>query len=146
MQQFEPKNQDFARAVKESFERQGLMRTLGIELVRVEPGLIELRAPFDPRIAQQHGYFHGALIGAAMDSAGGYAALSLLPPEREVLSVEYKVNFLVAAEGEELIACGQVVKPGRTLTITEVKAWCRRNGRATLTAVMLQSVIAVERR
>ena len=145
MPTFEPKNQEFALAVKASFERQGLMRALGIELARVEPGAVELEVPFSQRVAQQHGYFHGAVIGAAMDSAGGYATLSLLPPESEVLSTEYKVNFLKAAQGERLIARGEVVKPGRTLTVTEVKAWCFRNGEATLAAIMLQSVIAVER-
>lgn len=144
MPTFEPKNQEYARAVKESFERQGLMRTLGIELARVEPGLVELRVRFSGHVAQQHGYFHGALIGAAMDSAGGYAALSLMPPGHEVLSTEYKINFVAASAGDELIARGQVVRPGRTITVSEVRAWCLRAGSATLSAIMLQSLIGID--
>ena len=143
MSPFEPNNPDFARAVKDSFERQGLMRTLGIELVLVEPGTVELTAAMAEHVTQQHGYFHGALIGAAMDSAGGYAALSLLPAGSEVLSTEYKINFLAAAAGERLIARGQVVRPGRTITVTEVRASCVRDGASHLTAVMLQSVIRI---
>ena len=146
MSQFEPNNPDFALTVKHSFERQGLMRTLGIELARVEPGLVELRVPFSERVAQQHGYFHGALIGAAMDSAGGYAALSLMPPGSEVLSTEYKINFVAASRGEALIARGQVVKPGRTITVAEVRAFCVRAGAPTLSALMLQSLIRIEAR
>ncbi|MDX1540712.1 MAG: PaaI family thioesterase [Geminicoccaceae bacterium] len=144
MQQFEPKNQEFARAVKDSFERQGLMHTLGIRLARVEPGLVELRVPFADRIAQQHGYFHGALIGAALDSAGGYAALTLMPAASEVLSTEYKINFVAAGRGEELIAEGRVIRPGRTITVTEARAWCASGGERTLSAVMLQSLIRID--
>lgn len=144
MSGFAPKNQDFARTVKDSFARQGLMHALGIELASVEPGMVELRVPFSERVAQQHGCFHGAVIGAAMDSAGGYAALSLLPPGSEVLSTEYKINFVAAAAGEELLAQGEVIRPGRTLTITQVRAFCSKSGVPTLAAVMLQSVIRVD--
>jgi uncharacterized protein (TIGR00369 family) len=142
---FEPEMPDYAAVVAASFARQGLMRALGIELVRVEPGLCELRAAFTPEVAQQHGYFHGALVGAALDSAGGYAALNLMPPASEVLTTEYKVNFTAAAEGEELIATGRVIKPGRTLTVTEARAWCRKGEVRTLCAVMLQSLIRLPR-
>lgn len=138
---FEPKTADYAAVVAASFARQGLMRALGIELARVEPGLCELRAPFRPEVSQQHGYFHGALVGAALDSAGGYAALSLMPPDSEVLSTEYKINFTAAAEGEELIATGRVIKPGRTLTVTEARAYCCKGEVHVLCAIMLQSLI-----
>jgi len=144
--EFEPNNPDFVAAVKRSFDRQGLMRTLGIEIARIEPGMVELRVPFSERVAQQHGYFHGALIGAAMDSAGGYAGLSLMPPGSEVLSTEYKINFVAASAGEALFACGRVIKPGRSITVTEVRAWCLRDGTRTLSAVMLQSLIRIDAR
>lgn len=135
---------EFARIVSASFEKQGLMRVLGIELGRIEPGLCELRADFRAGLSQQHGYFHGALIGAALDSAGGYAALSLMSAGSEVLTTEYKINFVAAAEGEALLARGRVIRPGRTLTVTQSEAFCLNGGKQRLCAVMLQSLIRIE--
>jgi uncharacterized protein (TIGR00369 family) len=141
---FEPLNPKFAQSVAASFARQGLMRALGIELGRIEPGLCELRAAFRAEVSQQHGYFHGALVGAALDSAGGYAALSLMPAGSEVLTTEYKINFIAAAEGEALLARGRVIRPGRTLTVTQAEAFCLNGGEPRLCAVMLQSLIRTE--
>jgi uncharacterized protein (TIGR00369 family) len=143
MPSFEAPNPDYAAMVAASFARQGLMQTLGIELLEVTPGTCVLAAPADPRLTQQQGFFHGALIGAMLDCAGGYAAYSLLPPGSEVLTTEYKVNFIAAAAGERLIARGRVLKPGRTLTVTMAEAFCARAGAETLCAIMLQSLIRV---
>jgi uncharacterized protein (TIGR00369 family) len=143
MSEFVPQNPDYASVVAQSFARQGLMQALGIELADVVPGGCVLVAGHRPDLLQQHGYFHGALIGAMLDCAGGYAAYSLMPPQSEVLTTEYKVNFLAAAEGERLVACGKVVKPGRTLTVTSVEAFCVQGGAERLCAVMLQSLIRV---
>lgn len=143
MSEFRPDNPDFAAVVRASFARQGLMQALGITLVEVAPGRCVLEAAADPRLTQQHGRFHGALIGAMLDCAGGYAAHSLMPPGSEVLTTEYKINFLAAAEGERLIARGRVIRPGRTLTVAMAEAFCRANGTERLCAVMLQSLIRV---
>jgi uncharacterized protein (TIGR00369 family) len=143
MSNFTPQNPDFASAVAQSFARQGLMQALGIELVEVAPGRCVLQAAHSPDLLQQEGYFHGALIGAMLDSAGGYAGYSLMPPQSEVLTTEYKVNFLAAARGERLVARGKVIKPGRSLTITMAEAFCERDGTEHLCAVMLQSLIRV---
>ena len=97
MPSFDAQNPDFVAAVKASFARQGLMQALGIELLDVAPGGCVLGATADPRLTQQQGFFHGALIGAMLDCAGGYAAYSLMPPDSEVLTTEYKVNFIAAA-------------------------------------------------
>ena len=140
---FEAPNPDFAAVVAASFARQGLMRALGIELVEVSPGACVLRAEADPRLTQQQGYFHGALIGAMLDCAGGYAAFSLMPPGSEVLTTEYKVNFIAAADGNRLIARGRVVKPGRTLMIAMAEAFCERDGAESACAIMLSSLIRV---
>lgn len=137
---FEPEHSEYRDVVAESFARQGLMRSFGVELMRVEPGLCELRAPFSDRLAQQHGHFHGAIVSALLDSAGAYAALSLQPPGSEVLATEYKVSFLEPADGEDLIARGTVLKPGGRLVVTESRAYCLKGGVASLCAVMLQSV------
>ena len=143
MTDFTPQNPDYASVVSESFARQGLMQALGIELKEIGPGRCTLVAGHHSDLLQQQGYFHGALIGAMLDSAGGYAAYSLMPPQSEVLAIEYKVNFLAAAEGERLVARGKVVKPGRTLSVTSVEAFCVQGDVERLCAVMLQSLIRV---
>jgi uncharacterized protein (TIGR00369 family) len=143
MSQFEPQNPDFAAVVRASFARQGLMQALGIALVEVGPGRTTLEALADPRLTQQQGFFHGALIGAMLDCAGGYAAYSLMPPGSDVLTTEYKINFVAAAEGERLIARGRVIRPGRQLTIASAEAFCRRGGAEHLCAVLLQTLIRV---
>jgi uncharacterized protein (TIGR00369 family) len=146
MTEFTPQNPDFASVVAASFAKQGLMQALSIELAEVGPGRCVLTAGRDPGLLQQHGYFHGALIGAMLDCAGGYAAYSLMPPGSEVLTTEYKVNFLTAAEGERLIVRGEVVKPGRTLTVARAEAFCVQSPMEQLCAVMLQSLIRVPAR
>jgi uncharacterized protein (TIGR00369 family) len=143
MSSFEPQNPNYAAVVKASFAGQGFMRALGVELVEVTPGTCVLLAGADSRLTQQQGYFHGALVGAMLDCAGGYAAYSLMPPGSEVLTTEYKVNFIAAAEGERLIARGRVIKPGRTLTVTIAEASCERDGVETACAIMLSSLIRV---
>jgi|SRR5690606_25048722 len=140
---FQAQNPDYAAMVRASFARQGLMRTLGVELIEVTPGTCTLAAAADPRLTQQHGRFHGALIGAMLDSAGGYAAYSLMPAGSEVLTTEYKVNFIAAAAGERLIARGRVIRPGRTITVTMAEASCVRDGVEHACAIMLQSLIRV---
>jgi uncharacterized protein (TIGR00369 family) len=141
MTPFEPQNPNFAAVVRASFARQGLMQALGIALAEVGPGLCVLEAAADPRLTQQRGFFHGALIGAMLDCAGGYAAYSLMPAGSDVLTTEYKINFLAAAQGERLIARGRVIKPGRTLTVAMAEAFSRRDGGERLCAVLLQSLI-----
>jgi uncharacterized protein (TIGR00369 family) len=141
MTPFEPQNPNFAAVVRASFARQGLMQALGIALAEVGPGLCVLEAAADPRLTQQRGFFHGALIGAMLDCAGGYAAYSLMPAGSDVLTTEYKINFVAAAQGERLIARGRVIKPGRTLTVAMAEAFSRRDGGEHLCAVLLQSLI-----
>jgi uncharacterized protein (TIGR00369 family) len=143
MTDFTPQNPDFAAVVAESFARQGLMKALGVELAEVLPGRCVLMAGHHAGLLQQHGYFHGARIGAMLDCAGGYAGYSLMPAGSEVLTTEYKVNFLAAAQGERLVVRGKVVRPGRTLTVTTAEAFCVQDGTERLCAVMLQSLIRV---
>jgi uncharacterized protein (TIGR00369 family) len=144
MSEFQAENPDYAAMVAASFARQGLTQALGIELVEVTPGGCVLSAAADPRLTQQHGLFHGALTGAMLDSAGGYAGYSLMPPGSEVLNTEYKVNFIAAAAGERLIARGRVIRPGRTITVTMAEAFCLQDGFERACAVMLQSLIRID--
>ena len=103
--------------VGESFEKQGLMRLLGAKVVEAGEEFCTIEVPFSDGVTQQERYFHGAVIGAVGDNAGGYAALTVAPPDREVLTVEYKVNFLDPARGERLVARGEVVTTGRRLFV-----------------------------
>lgn len=96
-----------------------MMRTFGVELLGVEPGEVVLGFGHDDRLTQQHGLVHGGVIGAVLDSACGWASLTLMPPGHAVLTVEYKINFLRPAEGTRFEGQGRVVKPGRTLSVAD---------------------------
>jgi uncharacterized protein (TIGR00369 family) len=109
---FQPKNPNFDDQVRASFARQPAMRTLGVEITRLEPGEIELAMPYQQAFTQQHGFVHAGTITTALDSACGYAAFSLMPADAEVLTVEFKTNLLAPAQGERFLFRARVVKPG----------------------------------
>jgi len=113
----QPRNPAFAEEIKQSFTKQTIMGLIGAELSRVEPGVIEITLPYRADLAQQHGYLHAGIVTTIADSACGYAAYSLMPPNSEVLSVEFKVNLLRPAKGEKFLAVAEVVKAGKTLTV-----------------------------
>jgi uncharacterized protein (TIGR00369 family) len=140
---FDPRNPDYAAVVRDSFARQGLMATLGAELAEVAPGRAVIVADYHDGLGQQHGFFHGGVIGAIADSAGGYAAFSLMPPESTVLTVEYKMNIVAPGRGERLIARGEVVRPGRTLTTSRADVFAVEDGAETLCATMLQTLMCL---
>jgi uncharacterized protein (TIGR00369 family) len=125
--------------IRQSFDRQGFMRTLGATLESVEPGAVTITCGFDERLTQQHGLLHGGLLASLVDVACGYAALSLLPADREVLTVEFKINFLKPAKTDRLVAVGQVVQSGRTLTVCEGTVFddSRKRVLARMTATMM---------
>jgi len=144
MAAFEPRDPDFEARVRADFARQGLMATLGATLVEVRPGEVTITLPFRADLTQQHGYMHAGAITAIVDSACGYAALSLIPAGVEVLTVEYKVNFLAPASGSRFVARGRVTKPGRTLTVCTGDVVVRDDdGRERHVATMLATIMAV---
>jgi uncharacterized protein (TIGR00369 family) len=119
---FDADPREFARTLIEELLRSGAARRsggrlLGAEVVEVGKGTCVVEVPFADGITQQESYFHGAVTGAIADTAGGYAAMTLAPPDREVLTVEYKVNFLAPVHGEKLVARGEVVTAGRRLFV-----------------------------
>lgn len=126
--------------VRRSFERQGLMRLLGAKVTDAGEGTCTIEVPFSEAATQQERYFHGAVIGAAGDNAGGYAALTLAPPDREVLTVEYKVNFLSPASGEKLVARGEVVTAGRRLFVCRAEVSVVTGDGERVCAAVLQTV------
>lgn len=134
---------DFATRVRDSFSRQNAMAFIGARLIRVEPGLAEIELPYREELTQQHKYFHGGISTMIADSAGGYAAYSLFPATSSVLTVEFKISLLAPAAGEKLVALGRVVKPGRTLTITDLEVQAIRDGKATPVLKGLQTLICL---
>jgi uncharacterized protein (TIGR00369 family) len=143
---FEPKTADFEARCRDSFSRQPFMAHLGAKLVAVRPGFVEIRMAHRPELRQQHGYFHGGSIASALDSAAGYAAFSLMPADSTILTVEYKLNFVNPGEGAELIARGQVIKPGRTLTIVQADAFVPHQGGERIVATSIQTLMAIPRK
>ncbi len=117
MPNFEPLDPNFEARVRASFERQRVMETIGARLRSVSPGEVEIELPFRQDLTQQHGYLHAGVVTTVVDSACGYAAMSLTPPGGEVLSVEFKINLLSPATGERLIARACVTQAGRNITV-----------------------------
>ena len=142
--QFQPANPAFERHVRESFAAQGLMITLGARIVTAGPGLVTIEVPFTPGLSQQKGYFHGAVSGGIGDSAGGYAALTLLPEGSEVVTIEYKINFLRPAVGELLRATGRVLRPGRSVTVCQIDIEAIASGKAAHCGLMQATFMRVE--
>lgn len=107
---------NYEQRVRDSFARQQFMTTLGATLGRVEPGEVLIAVPFSAPLTQQHGFLHAGVVAAVIDSACGYAALTLMEPGAGVMSVEFKVNLLAPAVGNRFVAIGRVVRAGRTIT------------------------------
>ena len=142
----EPKNPEYESAVRDSFAAQQLMVTLGARLARIAPGEVEIRVPFRADLTQQHGFLHAGVVTSAMDSACGYAAFSLMPKGVGVLTVEFKTNLLAPARGDELIARGRVVRPGRTISVCQADAVMISKGVETVVATMLATIMTVRDR
>ncbi|MGW5188227.1 PaaI family thioesterase [Kribbella sp. NPDC004138] len=132
--------------VQASFDRQGLMTHLGARIVHIGPGEVHIVLPSRPEVTQQHGYFHAGATSSIADSAGGYAAFTLFPEGTSVLTVEFKINLLAPAEGDQLEAVGTVIKPGRTLTICRLEVFGITSTHRTLVAAGQQTLIQIESR
>lgn len=140
---FAAQDPEFARRVQESFARQGLMKHLGAELVSLEPGGAVIRVPFRPELTQQHNFFHAGVTGALADTSCGYAAYTLMPADSSVLTVEFKMNLLAPADGEELIARARVVRSGKTLKICAADVFVRKGEVENHCAMMLATVMCM---
>jgi uncharacterized protein (TIGR00369 family) len=141
MERSTPVDTDIESRIRTSFDRQRIMRTIGARLDRIGPGEVHIALPFSPALTQQNGYLHAGVVGIIVDSACGYAAYTLMPAASEVLTVEYKINFLSPAMGQRFVAIGRVVKPGRTLTVCAGEVWAHTDAGpkhvATLQATMI---------
>lgn len=138
---------DFDARVRDSFARQKVMETLNAELTRVTPGVVEIEMPFNEALTQQHGFLHAGIVSAALDSACGYAAFSLMPADAAVLTIEFKVNLLAPGKGERFLFRGSVTKPGRTIMVADGQAYAYGpEGEAKLIATMTGTIMTVRDR
>lgn len=143
MSPFSPADPAFESRVRRGFARQQLMVQLNVAVTHVAPGEVQVTMPFAAAWTQQDGFVHAGIITALVDSACGFAAYSLMPPGARVLTVEYKVNFLNAAQGERFVATGRVIKAGRTLTVCRGEAIAFAAGEEKLVATMQATMIAI---
>ena len=131
-----PESADFIARVRESFAKQGAMQTLGAELTRIEQGAVDICLDWAQGLTQQHGFLHAGMVSTALDSACGYAGLTQMPEGAAVLTIEFKINLLAPAKGQRFRMEGRVIKPGRTITVTEGRAYAVDNGQEKLIATM----------
>jgi uncharacterized protein (TIGR00369 family) len=146
MTRFQPKNPDYRANATDTFNQQRAMKTLGISITRLEPGEVDLAMNYSADLTQQHGFIHAGIITAGLDSACGIAAFTLMPPATGILTVEFKTNLLAPARGERFAFRATVVKPGRTLTVCEGRAYAEQDGNETLIATMSGTLMALPAR
>jgi len=133
---FEPRCAHYADRVKGSFARQGAMATLGGRLGLLEPGAVDIELPWAPGLTQQHGFLHAGMVATALDSACGYAGFTLMAEDAAVLTIEFKINLLAPAQGGRFRMEGRVLKPGRTITVSEGRAYALTGAQEKLVATM----------
>jgi uncharacterized protein (TIGR00369 family) len=146
MSRFQPKNPDYRAIAIATFEQQRAMKTLGISIARLEPGEVDLKMDYRVDLTQQHGFIHAGIITAGLDNACGIAAFTLMPAATGILTVEFKTNLLAPARGERFAFRAAVVKPGRTLTVCEGRAYAEQGGKETLIATMSGTLMALAAR
>ena len=139
-------SRDFVDRVRQSFAKQGAMATIGAELTLVEPGAVDICLDWAAGLTQQHGFLHAGMLSTALDSACGYAGLSVMPLEAGVLSIEFKINLLAPAKGQSFRCEGVVLKPGRTIVVTEGRAYAIDGDQEKLVATMNCTLMALENR
>jgi len=143
---FEPKNPDYRTVAAATFARQQAMRTLRISIARLDPGEVDLSMPYASEFTQQNGFVHAGIITAGLDTACGIAAFTLMPEGSDILTVEFKTNLLAPAKGERFAFRAHVIRPGRTLTVCEARAFAESGGVETLVATMTGTLMALPRR
>jgi len=143
MPRFEPKNPDYRAIATATFDRQQALQTLGISISRLEAGEVDLSMSYAPAWTQQNGFVHAGIITAGLDTACGIAAFTLMPRDCGILTVEFKTNLLAPAKGERFAFRAHVVKPGRTLTVCEARAFAQTGGSEILIATMTGTLMAL---
>jgi uncharacterized protein (TIGR00369 family) len=134
-------NANFRQEIYDSFARQGFMQTLGASITRVEPGEVHIQLPLTPALSQQNGFGHAGAIAAIADTACGYAALSVAPPDHDVLAVEFKINLVAPARAPRVEARGTILRRGRTLTVARADVFGVTADGESLIATILETAI-----
>ena len=134
---------DFAERVSASFAKQNAMELIQASMPLIEHGRTEIHLPHWAGVEQQHGFVHGGVVGMIADSAAGYAAMTMVSATDSVLTVEFKMNLVAPADGEKLIARGKVVRPGKTLIITQAEVFVVNGEKETLCALMQQTIMVM---
>ena len=140
---FQPSDPNYESRIRISFDKQEVMKTIGAKLVKVMPGEVHIEFSFMESLTQQHGYIHAGIITSVVDSACGYAAYTLMPAESEVLTIEYKVNFLSPAKGNRFKGIGRVLRSGRNITVCSGDVIAVDKGKEKIVATMLATMICV---
>ena len=143
MSAFQVQDPDYEARVRRTFANQPALGTFGITLARIEPGALELRMLYDARLSQQNVFLHGGVVSAGLDTACGLASYTLMPAHADILTVEFKINLLAPAKGQTFLFVGNVVKPGRTLVVSEGHAYASNDGREKLIATMSATMMTM---
>ena len=139
----QPDDPAYEQRTRDSFARQNAMQTLGAVLESVAPGRVTITMAHRDSLTQQHGFIHAGMLAAALDSASGYAAFSLMPADAAVLTIEFKINLTAPADGQRAIAVGEVIRTGRTITVCRIDAYVDKGGRRTHCATGLSTLMTV---
>lgn len=145
MTAFQVQDPDYEARIRRVFHGQPAMATLSVTLSKMGPGELELHMPYDSRFSQQNGFLHAGVVSAALDTACGLAAYTLMPAQADVLTVEFKINMLAPAKGDNFRFVGSVVKPGRTLIVSEGRAFADDGTREKLVATMSATMMTMLR-
>ncbi|MCZ2106662.1 MAG: PaaI family thioesterase [Burkholderiales bacterium] len=146
MDHFPPLEAAATERIHASFAKQGAMTTVGARLTHLARGQVHLCFDWAPALTQQHGFIHAGMMATVLDSACGYAGLSVMPLEAGVLSIEFKINLLAPAKGQSFRCEGVVLKPGRTIVVTEGRAYAIDGDQEKLVATMNCTLMALENR
>lgn len=146
MSAFQVQDPGYEARVRKTFAGQAALTTLGITLARIEPGTLELRMPYDANFSQQNGFLHGGIVSAGLDTACGLASYTLMPANADILTVEFKINLLAPAKGQTFRFVGHVIKPGRTLVVSEGRAYAVEGEREKLIATMSATMMTMVQR
>lgn len=146
MSAFQVQDPDYEARVRKTFAGQAALTTLGITLARIEPGTLELQMPYDAKFSQQNGFLHGGIVSAGLDTACGLASYTLMPANADILTVEFKINLLAPAKGQTFRFVGHVIKPGRTLVVSEGRAYAVEGEREKLIATMSATMMTMVQR
>lgn len=140
---FQVQDLDYEARIWRVFHGQPAMETLGVTLAKVGPGELELRMSYDARFSQQNGFLHAGVVSTALDTACGLAAYTLMPAQSDILTVEFKINLLAPAKGDRFRFFGSVVKPGRTLIVSEGRAFADDGTREKMVATMSATMMTM---